>query len=82
MTNLKRVMFLETISGTVWRITYRNENSYTIAKIKVAKQKDLIIIVGYIPLVYVGSILTVKGKWVLNAQSGTSCRNGFQSIEY
>lgn len=41
MTNLKRVMFLETISGTVWRITYRNENSYTIAKIKVAKQKDL-----------------------------------------
>lgn len=70
MTNLKRVMFLETISGTVWRITYRNENSYTIAKLKVAKQKDLISIVGYIPLVYVGSVLTIKGKWVINSQFG------------
>lgn len=30
----------------------------------------MINIVGYIPLVYVGSILTVKGKWVLNSQFG------------
>lgn len=56
MTSLKRVIF--------------NKNNYTIAKLRVAKQKDLISIVGYIPLVYVGSILTLKGKWVLNSQFG------------
>ena len=70
MINLKRVILLETISGIVWRITYRNENSYTIAKLKVTKQKDLISIVGYIPLAYVGSVLTIKGKWVINSQFG------------
>jgi len=61
---------LETISGIVWRITFHNENGYTIAKLKVARHKDLIPIIGYIPIVYVGSVLTLKGKWVINSQFG------------
>ncbi len=61
---------METISGIVWRITFHNENGYTIAKLKVAKHRDFVPIVGYIPIVYVGSILTLKGKWVINSQFG------------
>ena len=61
---------METISGIVWRITFHNENGYTIAKLKVAKHRDLIPIIGYIPIVYVGSVLTLKGKWVVNSQFG------------
>ena len=61
---------METISRIVWRITFHNENGYTIAKLKVAKHRDLIPIIGYIPIVYVGSVLTLKGKWVVNSQFG------------
>ena len=61
---------METISGIVWRITFHNENGYTIAKLKVARHKDFIPIVGYIPIIYVGSVLTLKGKWVINSQFG------------
>ena len=44
--------------------------SDTIAKLKVARHKDFIPIVGYIPIIYVGSVLTLKGKWVINSQFG------------
>lgn len=59
-----------TISGIVWKINYRNENSYTIAKLRIEGQRHQVNIVGYIPIIHVGSILTLHGKWVPNAQFG------------
>ncbi len=55
---------LSEIKGQVERITYRNEqNSYTIAKMKVGDRHDLITVVGNLLSVSPGEILKLKGEW-------------------
>ncbi len=61
----------ESVSGIVYRITYHNtENGYTIAKLKSGKYRDLIKIAGYIPIIHVGSVLTLSGNWVTDSKFG------------
>ena len=56
-------MFSE-IKGQVERITYRNEeNSYTIAKMKVGGRHDLVTVVGNLLSVSPGEVLQLKGEW-------------------
>jgi exodeoxyribonuclease V alpha subunit len=52
------------IKGQVERITYRNEeNSYTIAKVKVGGRHDLVTVVGNLLAVTPGEVLKLKGEW-------------------
>lgn len=56
-------MFIE-IKGQIERITYYNEdNSYTIAKMKVVGRNDLVTVVGNLLLVSSGEVLRLKGIW-------------------
>ena len=60
-----------TLDGVLDRITYHNaENGYTIAKLKVARQREPITIAGNLPGVHVGETLRLVGKWTLHAQYG------------
>ena len=61
----------ETIDGIVDRITYINEeNGWTIARLKVPRQKQLVIIAGYLPAISVGEGLRVEGEWINHPQYG------------
>lgn len=63
-------MFIE-LQGELERITYFNEeNHYTIAKIKVQGQKNLITIVGNLFSVSPGEILKLKGSWNIHPKYG------------
>jgi exodeoxyribonuclease V alpha subunit len=61
----------QTMDGVVDRITYINEeNGYTIARLKVPRQKQLATIAGYMPAISVGEGLRLEGEWVNHAQYG------------
>ncbi len=59
------------VDGVLERITYVNEeNGYTVARLKVPRQKNLLTIAGYLPAISVGEGLRVEGTWVCHAQYG------------
>src|SRR5690554_8180993 len=61
----------QTLSGVIERITYVNhENGYTVAKLKSKGYFDLITIVGNLPSVSVGAIVSLKGEWKLDSKYG------------
>jgi exodeoxyribonuclease V alpha subunit len=64
-------MMLTELSGQIERITYTNdETGFTIAKIKVCGQKDLVTIVGQLISAAPGEILTMRGEWVNHPRFG------------
>src|SRR4051794_1490689 len=61
----------EALDGVLEKITYQNEeNGYTVAKLKVPRQKKPVTIAGHMPAVNVGEGLRVAGHWVNHAQYG------------
>lgn len=61
----------ESIDGIVDRITYINEeNGWTIARLKVPRQKQLLTIAGYLPAISIGEGLRIQGEWVNHPQYG------------
>lgn len=55
--------------GTIESIVYNNEsNGYTVAKLK--KDKDMVTIVGYLPLINEGQTVKVSGEWVNHPEYG------------
>ncbi|MEO8284943.1 MAG: ATP-dependent RecD-like DNA helicase [Chloroflexota bacterium] len=61
----------EIIDGVVDRITYINEeNGYTIARLKVPRQKQLATIAGYMPAINIGEGLRLEGEWTNHSQYG------------
>src|SRR5947209_640349 len=61
----------ETLDGVLERITYLNEeNGYTVAKLKVPRQKKPVTIAGHLPSISVGEGLRIEGKWVNHPQYG------------
>ena len=53
------------LQGQIERITYTNdENGYTIAKLKVYDQKDLVTVVGTLVALTAGEIIKMKGQGV------------------
>ena len=55
----------------VERITYRNEkNGYSVIKCKARGFQDLVAVVGLMPDVHVGSVLTLEGNWKVDAKYG------------
>ena len=59
------------LTGQIERVTYTSEETgYTIAKLKVQGQWDLVTIVGNILSPTPGEILSLKGEWVRHAKYG------------
>ena len=59
------------LQGQLERITYHNEeNHYTIAKLKVKGQRDLVTIVGCLVSMTPGEVLRLKGDWASHPKYG------------
>ena len=55
----------------VERITYQNtENGYSVIKCKAKGYSDLVTVVGNMPEVHVGSVLSLGGNWKMDAKYG------------
>jgi exodeoxyribonuclease V alpha subunit len=59
------------LQGQLERITFHNEeNHYTIAKLKVKGQRDLVTIVGSLVSMTPGEVLRLKGDWDIHPKYG------------
>jgi exodeoxyribonuclease V alpha subunit len=62
---------LVNLNGQIERITYCNEeNGFTIARLKVFGQKDLVTVVGNLMSPTPGAILKMKGEWSVHPKFG------------
>ncbi len=62
---------LTDLSGRIERITFTNEeNGFTIAKVKVQGQRDLVTVVGNLMAPMPGEILDMHGKWAHHPKFG------------
>lgn len=62
---------LTDLQGQIERITYTNEeNGYTIAKLKVYGQEDLVTVVGNMMTPTPGEILKMSGEWINHPKYG------------
>lgn len=60
---------VQNISGTVQRITYRNEiNSYTVAEVRL--DKEIITVVGILPFLSEGDLAEFTGKYIVHPTYG------------
>ena len=60
-----------TLEGVLERIVFFNEeNSFTVARLQVVGKRDLITIVGALPLPTPGETLRLKGQWVVDTKFG------------
>jgi exodeoxyribonuclease V alpha subunit len=70
---------LTDLSGQIERITYNNdENGFTIARVKVYGQRDLVTIVGNLMAPNPGEILKMRGEWANHPKFGEQ----FKVVEY
>lgn len=70
---------LADLEGRIERITYTNEeNGYTVAKLKVYGQRDLVNIVGNIITPMPGEGIKMKGEWVNHPKYGEQ----FKIVQY
>ena len=55
---------LDSVTGVLERITYHNEeNGYTVARLAVEGERDLVTIVGSFSNPIVGEMLVCEGRW-------------------
>lgn len=67
------------IRGQVERITFANEeNGFTIARMKVQGEKELVTIVGSFPGINPGEILELLGEWSNHPKFGTQ----FKAVKF
>jgi len=67
------------LQGQLERITYTNEeNGFTIARLKVYGQKDLVTVVGNLMAPTPDEILKMKGEWANHPKYGEQ----FKIVEY
>ncbi|RLB81331.1 MAG: hypothetical protein DRH24_09250 [Deltaproteobacteria bacterium] len=64
-------MMLTELSGRIERITYTNdETGFTIAKVRVYGQKNLVTVMGYLISAALGEILKMRCEWVNHPKFG------------
>ena len=62
---------MEHLRCVVERITYQNaENGYSVLKVAVKNQSELVTVVGTMPDTHVGSVLSLEGFWKTDAKYG------------
>ena len=65
------VDYMDFLRCVVERITYQNEqNGYTVIKCKAKGYDDLVTVIGNMPDVHVGSVLSLQGFWRMNEKYG------------
>jgi exodeoxyribonuclease V alpha subunit len=70
---------LSKINGQIERITFANEeNNFTIAKVKVTGEKELVTVVGTLPGINPGEILDLLGEWSNHPKFG----NQFKVVKF
>ena len=70
---------LTDLSGKIERITYSNEeNGFTIARVKVYGQRDLVTIIGNLMAPTPGEILKMRGEWANHPKFGEQ----FKVVQY
>ena len=63
------------LEGVLERIVFFNEeNSFTVARLQVSGKRDLVTIVGCLPLPTPGETLRLKGQWVVDTKFGQQFR--------
>jgi exodeoxyribonuclease V alpha subunit len=63
------------LEGILERIVYFNEdNNFTVARLQVKGQKDLVAIVGNMALPNPGETLRLRGQWLVDAKFGQQFR--------
>ena len=64
-----------TLEGVLERIVFFNEeNGFTVARLQVAKRRDLVAIVGFLPSPMPGETLRLKGEWIVDNKFGEQFR--------
>jgi exodeoxyribonuclease V alpha subunit len=62
---------MEKLNGVVERITYVNEeNGFSVIKIKVKGQADLVTVVGNMAFVNIGAVVELQGEWSFDSRYG------------
>lgn len=62
---------MEKLSGIVERITFVNEeNGFSVIKIKVTGQAELVTVVGNMASVNIGAVVELKGEWIYDSKYG------------
>ena len=62
---------MDRLRCVIERVTYQNEtNGYSVIKCRAKGYADLITVVGSMPEVHVGSVLTLSGEWTVNPKFG------------
>ncbi len=62
---------LETLSGIVERVTFHNEeNGFCVLRLQGKKQKELITVIGYVPMIASGEFIQASGAWIHDRQHG------------
>ena len=75
----KKLEMLVELQGQIERVTYTNdENGYTIAKLKVYGQRDLVTIVGNLMAPTPGEIIRMRGEWANHPKYGEQ----FKIVQY
>lgn len=63
------------MEGVVERVSYHDEEScFTVAKVSVKENHDLVTAVGYFPCIEVGEVLKLRGRWVMHKDYGYQLR--------
>ncbi|MCD7717690.1 MAG: ATP-dependent RecD-like DNA helicase [Lachnospiraceae bacterium] len=62
---------MDSLRCVVERITYQNaENGFSVIKCRAKGYSDLVTVVGNMPDVHVGSVLTMQGQWKIDGKYG------------
>src|SRR3954470_4223652 len=62
---------LETLAGTVERVTFHNaESGFAVVKVQTRGKRDLVIVVGHSPAVSAGEWITASGLWISDRTHG------------
>jgi len=68
---IQNKVILADLQGQIERITYTNEeNGFTIAKVKVYGQRDLVCVVGNLMAPMPGEIIKMRGEWTNHPKYG------------
>ena len=62
---------VETLAGTVERVTFHNaESGFCVLKVQARGKRDLVTLVGHAPAIGAGEWITATGAWVADRQHG------------
>lgn len=72
----------QTIRGLVERITYHNpENGYTVAKVAVAGEADLVTVIGHFGSLSAGEAVRIRGSWGAHPKHGPQFKADGYEVE-